>query len=538
MLFSPSWQTFKDHYLGGKAQVIVTSILADFETPITAMCKIMRIHKTYTLLFESVEGGNQLGRYSILGFAPDKIWKCTGGKAYLHETSLQDCSDAGFIPQAESALDSLKGFLNDSTVGIATDSQGTPLPPMAAGVFGTFGYDMVRLIETLPDTKKYGVDIPDCVLMRPSIILIFDTVTRLLHFCSPVWTDSAINGEESAAQEAYTAACFRIQSAIELLHYKLDTELVFADSAQSGQSRYSSPDPESYYNGTAKDLPFPADWNVTSNTSYAQFIASVTKAKEYIAAGDIFQVVPSQRFSIPFAGDAFAYYRMLRRINPAPFLFYLQLGDHAVIGSSPEILVRIRDNTITVRPIAGTRPRGKTPSEDIANAADLSADPKERAEHLMLLDLGRNDVGRVAEIGSVAVEESFVIENYSHVMHLVSRVTGKLAEGKTNLDAFFSGFPAGTVSGAPKIRAMEIIEDLEPTKRGLYGGGVGYFGIGGSLDTCIALRTAVLHNETLYVQAGGGVVADSDPVLEYLETCNKGAALLKAAVETLRQQKL
>jgi anthranilate synthase component 1 len=375
------------------------------------------------------------------------------------------------------------------------------LPPMAAGLFGYLGYDMVRLIEKLPATNPDVLGIPDAVLTRPTLMAVFDHVRDTLTLCAPVWP----GGEPGALIEAAEARLDEAEAA-------LDRPVPRA-APPANLPRLGEPD---------------------SNFTEAGYIAAVERAKEYIRAGDAFQVVPSQRFSVPFALPPFALYRALRRINPAPFLVFGDFGGFSVVAASPEILVRCRDNTVTVRPLAGTRRRGATPEEDRALEVELLADPKERAEHLMLLDLGRNDVGRVAAIGTVKVTAQFQVERYSQVMHIGSEVQGRLRDGLDALDAYCAGFPAGTLTGAPKIRAMEIIEELEPSRRGLYAGGIGYFGADGGMDTCIALRTALVKDGVMHVQAGAGVVADSDPKSEYEETKQKARALFRAAEEAVR----
>ncbi len=374
---------------------------------------------------------------------------------------------------------------------------------MAAGLVGYLGYDVVRLIERLPDGNPDILRVPDALFVRPTVIAVFDSIADKVTMVTPVWPRPGVG-----ADAAYGAALDRLAATA------ADLERTVAYPA-------ANPEPG------AVPLASPAD--PISNISRDDYLALVARAKEYIVAGDIFQVVPSQRFRAPFPLDPFCLYRALRRLNPSPFLFFLRFDDFAVVGSSPEIMVRVRGGEVTIRPIAGTRPRGMSAEEDRVLAADLLADPKELAEHLMLLDLGRNDVGRVARVGSVRVSEKMIIERYSHVMHIVSNVTGALNARYDAIDAVFAGFPAGTVSGAPKVRAMEIIDELEPERRGIYGGCIGYFGATGEVDTCIALRTAVVKDGRVYVQAGGGVVADSDPPVEWQETVNKAMALLRAA---------
>jgi anthranilate synthase component 1 len=380
-------------------------------------------------------------------------------------------------------LNSLKKLIREHTADIPAG-----LPPMATGLFGYIGYDFVRQFESLPNKNKDELGIPDALLFVPEIVLVFDSVQDDLYLI--VHTD-----DYAAAVKLIEQTVKKIEKPAKLKKAKAKKEIKF-----------------------------------TSNCTREDYYAMVNKAKEYIAAGDIFQLVPSQRFTSDFDLPPFAFYRSLRHLNPSPFLFFLKLKDFHIIGSSPEILVRLRDGKVTIRPIAGTRKRGKDAAEDSALAADLLSDQKELAEHLMLLDLGRNDVGRVAKGGSVKVTERMIIEYYSHVMHIVSNVEGEIAKDKDAVDALAAGFPAGTVSGAPKIRAMEIIDELENVQRKFYGGAVGYFS-GDQMDSCIALRTALLKNGKIYLQAGGGVVADSDPEAEYQETINKAKALMKAAEE-------
>jgi len=491
----PDFDAFAAVHDAGKPQVVWTTLVADLETPVSAMLKLAD-GRANSFLLESVEGGAVRGRYSVIGLKPDLIWRCFGDRAEINASARYD-RDA-FEPCDEGALASMRRVIRDSEIDLPEG-----LPPMAAGLVGYLGYDMVRLMERLPAPNPDPLGLPDGMLLRPTIMAIFDNIGDAVTIVTPVRPLAGVD-----AHAAYALARERIAE-------------VVADFERSV--------PHQRRQGVAVDLPEPV-----SNTTRAEYHAMVERAKEYIFAGDIFQVVPSQRFSVPFRPPPFELYRALRRLNPSPFLFFLDFGDFAVVGSSPEILVRLRDRTVTIRPIAGTRPRGKTVSEDEALAKDLLADPKELAEHLMLLDLGRNDVGRVARIGTVKVTERNVIERYSHVMHIVSNVEGELDPRFDALDALIGGFPAGTVSGAPKVRAMEIIDELEREKRGIYAGAVGYFSAASAMDTCIALRTAVVKDGVMYVQAGGGVVADSDPETEYQETRNKARALIRAAQEAFR----
>jgi anthranilate synthase component 1 len=460
---------------------------------------------------ESVQGGDFRGRYSIIGLRPDLVWRVRDGRA---EVSRGAFTDAAFRAQRDAPLKSLRKLLARSALNLPA-----PLPPMAAGLFGYLGYDMVREVEALPEAAADPIGTPQALLMRPTVVAVFDNVTGEITLVTP-----ARKRAGQSAERAYEAARLRLRSVLRQLERPLKRRLGESQApAAAGEPR--------------------------SNFTPEQYRAVVERCKEYARAGDVFQVVPSQRFSAPFTLTPFSLYRSLRRLNPSPFLYFLNFADFAVVGSSPEILVRLRDETVTIRPIAGTRPRGDTPAHDHALEEELLADPKERAEHLMLVDLARNDLGRVARraggggnkaaaaaAGSahVRVTEAFTIERYSHVMHIVSNVEGELREGLSALDALMAGFPHGTVTGAPKVRAMEIINELEPYKRGIYAGGVGYFGAGGDMDTCIALRTAVVKGGMLHVQAGGGVVLDSDPEAEYAETQHKSRALFRAAADAWR----
>jgi anthranilate synthase component 1 len=492
----PEFESFAKLYASGSAQVIWTTLIADLETPVSAFLKLAE-GQANTVLFESVEGGKNIGRYSFLGFKPDVIWQCSGDKAEINRDALKDLT--AFAPLEGPALDSLRALVAESRIDLP---QG--LPPMASCVVGYLGYETVRLMEHLPDQNPGVLDVPDGLFLRPTVIAVFDRVEDQVTVITPVWPQVGVS-----PREAYEGAYARL------------AEVVSDFEQPLSRSR-------DVYMG-ASVLPEP-----TSNLTQAEFHEMVDKAKEYILAGDVFQVVLSQRFAIPFELPPFAFYRALRRINPSPFLFYLNLGGFSIVGSSPELLVRLRDGKVTIRPIAGTRRRGATPLEDKELAADLLSDPKELAEHLMLLDLGRNDVGRVAKIGSVEVTEKMLVEYYSHVMHIVSNVDGDLDERYDAMTALYAGFPAGTVSGAPKVRAMEIIDELEPDQRGIYAGAVGYFGATGTMDTCIALRTAVVKDKTIYIQAGAGIVADSDPESEFQECRNKARALVRAAEEAVR----
>jgi anthranilate synthase component 1 len=491
----PGFAEFRDNYEQGRGRLLWRRGVADLETPVAVFLKLAH-GKPNTVLLESVEGGASRGRYSIIGLEPDLIWRCRGGVAELNRDAR--AAPYAFVAETARPLDSLRALVAESRLQVPEG-----VPPMCGGLVGYLGYDMVRQMERLPDANPDTLGVPEALLGRPTLWAIFDNVTDLLTLAAPVYPRAGVS-----AAAAWEAAQGRLEEAEAALARPLPL--------------------------AAPPVSLPALAEPSSNFTKAGFMAAVARVKDYILAGDAFQVVPSQRFSVPFALPPLALYRALRRINPAPFLFLLDFGGFAVVGSSPEILVRLRDGNVTIRPLAGTRRRGATHEEDQALERELLADPKERAEHLMLLDLGRNDVGRVAEIGTVRVTESFAIERFSHVMHIMSDVQGKLREGLDAIDALCAGFPAGTLSGAPKVRAMEIIDELEPVRRGIYAGCIGYFAADGTMDTCIALRTAVVKDGVMYVQAGGGVVADSDPEAEYEETRQKARALFRAAEEAVR----
>jgi anthranilate synthase component 1 len=491
----PDFAAFENNYREGRAQILFVRRIADLETPVSAYLKLAQ-SRDNTFLLESVQGGETRGRYSVVGIEPDLVWRCRDGRAEIRQEGA-----AAFIAAdvADRPLESLKKLVSAIHMDVPRG-----LPPMAVGLFGYLGYDMVRLVERLGPAAPDPLNLPDAIMLRPTATAVFDNIRDEILVVTPVWPRS-----DCDASEAWRSAADRLARACSRLDAPLPTV----------------PPPGKV----------PAPPEIESNVSRRDYLSIVERAKEYIRAGDIFQVVPSQRFRRAFPLPAFALYRALRRLNPSPFLYHLAFPGFAMVGSSPEILVRLRDGTVTIRPIAGTRKRGVTPEEDARLAEELLADPKERAEHLMLLDLGRNDVGRVARTGSVRVTDSFFIERYSHVMHLVSNVEGQIQGGLGAIDALAAGLPAGTLTGAPKIRAMEIIDEFESEKRGAaYAGAVGYFAANGAMDTCIVLRTAVVKDGVMYVQAGGGVVADSVPESEFQETVNKAQALFSAADEALR----
>jgi anthranilate synthase component 1 len=496
MAIEPSFAGFAPGYDAGRPQVLHARLIADLETPVSAYLKL-GASRDNAFLLESVQGGETRGRYSIIGLKPDLIWRCRDGKAEINRDARAKPDD--FTPVETAPLESLRELVRATQMPLPAG-----LPPMAVGLFGYLGYDVVRLIEKLGAPPPDPLGLPDAILLRPTITAIFDNVRDEILIVSPVWPEQGLD-----ARAAYARASERLMDAI-------------ADLERPAPAMPTVDSP-------------PANAAIESNMTHAEYLGVVARAKEYIRAGDVFQVVPSQRFRRPFALPPIALYRALRRLNPSPFLYHLAFPGFAIVGSSPEILVRLRDGVVTIRPIAGTRKRGATKEDDAALAEELMADPKERAEHLMLVDLGRNDVGRVARTGTVKVTGSFFIERYSHVMHLVSNVEGDIRDGLDAIDALAAGLPAGTLSGAPKIRAMELIDMFEKEKRGgAYAGAVGYFAADGSMDTCIVLRTAVLKDGVMYVQAGGGVVADSEPEAEYQETVNKAKALMAAAEEAVR----
>jgi anthranilate synthase component 1 len=469
--------------------VAYTTLVADLETPVSAMIKL-GADLPYSCLLESVEGGNVRGRFSVIAIDPDLIWSCDQKQAWRATPEGEHLGEVHDDP-----FQSLRQLIDDSRVDVPKE-----LPAMAAGVFGYFGYEMVHHIDDIPISNPALIDVDTSRLMRPTIVVIFDRLKDQMLVCTPIRKSDGLS-----PADAWHAAEARLARTVEKLNTPLQAE---EDLDVTG------PLPE-----------------YQSNMEKKSFMDMVKKAVEYIKAGDIFQVVLSQRFSIPFELPAISLYRALRRLNPSPFLIYFNMGDMALVGSSPEILVRLREEKVTIRPIAGTRPRGKTPEEDTALADELIADVKERAEHLMLLDLGRNDTGRVSKPGTVRLVDSFAIERYSHVMHIASEVQGTIREGLDTVDALKAGFPAGTVSGAPKIRAMEIIDELEPSQRGPYAGAAGYISADGDMDTCIVLRTAIVKDGKMHIQAGAGIVYDSVPEMEFQETVNKAMALIRAASE-------
>jgi anthranilate synthase component 1 len=486
-MFKPTLEEFKEKAKQGNLIPVYREILADMETPVSAFAKIDD-HR-HSFLLESVEGGEKWGRYSMLGSRPSVVVR-----SFDRKVEIMRKGEVTTHPFGRDPLEAIKGIL-----AAYKPVPDPALPRFYGGAVGFMGYDVVRFFEELPRREKDGLDIPDIFFMITDTIVIFDNTTHMIKVVS----NAHVKGRSVAA--AYKEATAKITAIVK--------KLKSGGKGQGARGKRKSRIQEQA---------------LSSNFTQPQYERAVLRAKEYIKAGDIFQVVPSQRFHTPINVEPFEIYRALRLINPSPYMYFLRCGDATVVGASPEVMVRLEGDRIDLRPIAGTRRRGVTEEEDQTLAAELLADPKERAEHIMLVDLGRNDVGRVSVAGSVQVSELMVIERYSHVMHIVSNVRGKLADSRDSYDVIRACFPAGTVSGAPKIRAMQIIDELEPTRRGPYAGAVGYFGFSGNMDTCITIRTLVIKDGIAYIQAGGGVVADSDPAAEYQETVNKAKAMMRA----------
>ena len=491
------FSTFARNYDRGTSALVTATLIADLETPVSAFLKLSAGRAGNMLLLESVEGNAQRGRYSMIGLDPDLVWRSQGDTSEINRRALHDASS--FTPCAGKPLDALRALLAESRIDVPHG-----MPPMSAGVFGYLGYDMVRQMERLAPAKPDPIGVPDAVMIRPTVMVVFDAVRDEISIVTPVRPAPGLS-----ASAAWDRAQDRLEAIVSVLEGPLAHRPPLADPHLLAEQ-------------------------ATSNTTPEEFHAMVERARDYIRAGDAFQVVLSQRFTAPFALPAFSLYRALRRVNPSPFLCYLDFGGFQIVCSSPEILVRVRDGKVTIRPIAGTRWRGATPAEDERLAQELLADQKERSEHLMLLDLGRNDVGRVAKTGTVKVTDRFFVERYSHVMHIVSNVEGVLDSAHDTVAALAAGFPAGPVAGAPKVRAMEIIDELEKDKRGIYAGCIGYFGASGEMDTCIVLRTSVIKDGLMHAQAGAGVVYDSEPAYEQRECVNKAMAQFRAAQEAIR----
>ncbi len=498
MEFKPEFNKFIKKIKKEKSYIVYTKLVADLDTPVSAMLRIGE-NEPYSFLLESVEGGESKGRYSIIGLKPDLIWRCYGNNAEINYNPSSSINK--FKKDDKNTLESIRTLVSNSKINLPES-----LPPMAAGLIGYLGFDTIKLIEDIPSSNPSTLNLPDGMFVRPKIMIIFDSVEDTMTIITPIYLS---NNKENDYEKIYKKSCMLIKKIVNLLKQPIE-------------------------NKTLKNKNIKNKEIIKSNFKKNEYLNIIKKAKDYIKEGDIFQVVPSQRFERPFSLPPFNLYRSLRRLNPSPFLYYLNFRDFSVIGSSPEILVRVRDNKVTIRPIAGTRPRGTNFNHDNLLAEELLNDEKEIAEHRMLLDLARNDVAKVTKTGSLEVTEKMIIERYSHVMHIVSNVVGTKLKNIDYIDALLSGFPAGTVSGAPKIRAMEIIDELETVKREIYGGCVGYFSSNGTLDTCITLRTAIIKDNKMFVQAGGGIVADSNPIDEYQETVNKAKALFTAANDALR----
>ena len=483
-MYYPSYEVFKEKAKEGNLIPVYREILADLETPVSAFLKIDE--GEYSYLLESVEGGEKWARYCFLGSKPSVVFKSKGDKIYVTKNGVVKEEKVDGNP-----LNSIKKLMSDYK---PVKVEG--LPRFFGGAVGYIGYDMVRFFESLPHEAVDDLNIPDSVFVITDTILIFDNIGQKIKVVSNAHI------KDGDVERAYKKAIERIEAIIDKLRYQ-KTE----DRRQKTEIKNSE---------------------LRTNMSKEVFKESILKCKEYIKEGDIFQVVLSQRLETDFQSDPFDIYRALRTINPSPYMYFFKLGDIKIVGSSPEVLVRVEDEMVELRPIAGTRPRGATEEEDKRLARELLSDEKERAEHIMLIDLGRNDIGRVSKKGSVEVNELMVIEKYSHVMHIVSNVKGRLENGIDCYDVLKATFPAGTVSGAPKIRAMEIIEELEPTRRGIYAGAVGYFSFSGNMDMAITIRTLLIKGNTAYLGIGAGIVADSEPEREFEETMNKGKALIKA----------
>ncbi|SMF74824.1 anthranilate synthase component I [Candidatus Pelagibacter sp. HIMB1321] len=484
MIINRSFKDFKFRHRSKKNQIIYTSKKVNSDDEIINLIDNFLEEKN-SFIFESVEKGKIKGRYTIFGKNPDKIWEFNNQKAYL------------ITENKKIILKDKPKILIEKIIENFKFDTPKNLPKICSLISGYFSYDSIRYIEKIPNTCKDDLYLPDVRLMRPRTLIIHDNLKKEIFYINNIFSDEKITNYQKK-YDSVKADLFKllVQSSIK----NINTNRVLSEKKIK----------------------------VKSNTSKNKFLAMVNKAKKYIKLGDIFQVVLSQRFEAKLTKKPLEIYKKLRSTNPSPFMFYFNFQDFQIIGASPEILVRLRDNKITVRPIAGTRPRGKNKKEDLFYKKDLLNDKKELSEHLMLLDLGRNDAGKVSKINTVKVTESFIIEKYSHVMHIVSNVIGEYNKKFSKFKSLLAGFPAGTVSGAPKIRAMEIIDELETTKRKVYAGGIGYFSANGEFDTCIALRTAIAKNKKFYVQAGAGIVADSKPINEYNETVNKAKALINA----------
>ena len=494
-IFRPDKKLFKKNYDSGKPQLLYSILSADLNTPVSVLLKFKK--ERYSFLLESVEKGSNKGRYSVLGIKPDLIWKCKDKECQIEQTINKKKST--HIEKNRTPIESLKLLFKKNKFKIPEN-----LPPMSSGLFGYLGYDMIKYFENINLNNNDDLNLPESIFIRPTIMIIFDNVSDKLFIINTVWPNS------DNSEKAFLNSLDQVKKILALISKPLNL------SANKHENiDYSS-------RALLK--------KVSSNTEFKQFQKMITQAKKYIFSGDIFQVVLSRCFKKKISTSPISIYRALRYLNPSPYLFFMNFDNFSIVGSSPEILVKLENGTVTIRPIAGTRKRGKDQKEDIKLEKELLNDPKEISEHLMLLDLGRNDISRVTKPGTVKVTEQMFVEYFSHVMHIVSNINGKIKDKTNNVDALLGGFPAGTVSGAPKIRAMQIIEELEHSKRNIYAGAIGYLSANGNLDSCIALRTAVIKNKHIYIQSGAGIVADSDSRSEFKETENKAMALLQAVI--------
>ena len=493
-IFNPDLQLFKKKYEKGVPQLLYTSLSADIYTPVSTLLKFK--NEKYSFLFESVEKGNKRGRYSVIGVRPDLIWKCQNNKSFIEKKN----SKKTIITEdrKNSPISSLKSFFASNKFTIPKN-----LPPMSSGLFGYIGYDMIKYFEKIDLNNLDQLKLPDSIFIRPSIMIIFDNVNDKLFIIKTLWPSN------ETSKKAFNNCLVDIK----LILKKIKRNIIHKSNYENFRKKKIDP---------LKD--------VVSDTTFQEFKRMVNKAKELIYDGEIFQVVLSRKFKKKIKTHPISIYRALRYLNPSPYLFYIHFDNFSIVGSSPEVLVRLTDKLVTIRPIAGTRKRGKSEEEDLKLKKELLADKKEISEHLMLLDLGRNDISRVSDPGTVIVTDKMYVEYFSHVMHIVSNIHGKLKNNYDNVDALFGGFPAGTVTGAPKIRALQIIEQMEKSKRNIYAGAIGYLSSNGNLDSCIALRTAIIKDDYIYVQAGAGIVADSNPENEFKETENKALAILEATI--------
>ena len=505
MDFFPSLIEFDNKVQKKQNQIVYTKFSADLDTPVSLMLKLAK-DEDNSFLLESVTGGEIKGRYSVIGMKPDLIWKCNLEKSKINRNVLEQ--ESSFTVQTDPPIIALKSLIKESYFKIPSD-----LPAMSAGLFGYLSYEMINLIKKISSNlHKKDLGLADSILFRPSIIIIIDNVKGEIVAVNPIYANNK-NHIKYTSKDLYDRSKKKLIQIIKQISKPLNVYNFYSQNNQIDKKKF----------------------NTASNFTKKEFLEKVKKAIDYIKLGDILQVVLSQRWTINFSNHPFSFYRALRKTNPSPYMFYFNFKDFQIVGASPEILVKVSNNKVTIRPIAGTRPRGKNIEEDRKYEQELLQDPKENSEHLMLLDLGRNDVSKVSEIGTVKTTERFIVEKYSHVMHIVSNVEGNLNPEYDSVDALFAGLPAGTVSGAPKIRAMEIIDELETQNRGVYAGGVGYFGASDEMDICIALRTAVIKNKKIYIQAGAGIVFDSNPINEYEETLNKARALFEAINITNQQ---